>query len=124
MDPEIAKEMLLDHYRNPRNYGKIENATSEVTDNNPVCGDTVHISLQIKDGIIEDAKFVGQGCSISQASASILTEYIIGKSVQEIENLQDKKLIEMIGFPLGPNREKCALLSLNAVKKALSSRNE
>lgn len=122
MDPEIAREILLDHYRNPRNYGKLDNATSEVTDNNPVCGDTLHISLLVKEGIIEDAKFVGQGCSISQASASILTEYIIGKSTREIEGLQDGKLIEMIGFPLGPNREKCALLSLNAVKKALASK--
>lgn len=121
MDPEIAKEMLLDHYRNPRNYGKIENPSSEITDNNPVCGDTVHISVQVKDGMIADIKFVGQGCSISQASASILTEYVKGKKVSEALSITESSFIELIGFPLGPNREKCALLSLNALRKALNS---
>ncbi len=119
MDPEVAKEVLLDHYRNPRNYGKVDNPTSEITDNNPVCGDTVHISVSIEGGKISDIRFVGQGCSISQASASMLTEYAMGKAVREIESLTDASFLEMIGFPLGPNREKCALLSLNALKKAV-----
>ncbi len=119
LDPEEAKEILLDHYRNPRNYGRVDNATSAITENNPVCGDTVHITVKVESGVIRETKFVGQGCSISQASASILTEYAVNKRVDEMLNLSDTEYVEMIGFPLGPNREKCALLSLNALKKAL-----
>lgn len=120
MDPEAAKEMLLDHYRNPRNYGRVENTDSEITENNPVCGDTIHMSASVKNGKIEEIKFVGQGCSISQASASIFTEYAAGKTVEEVLSLSEKEFLDMIGFPLGPNREKCALLSFNAARKILS----
>lgn len=118
-DSEIAREILLDHYRNPRNYGRLEDATGEITENNPVCGDTVHISVQVENDVITGVRFVGQGCSISQASASILTEYASGKTVKEILELPEQDYIELIGIPLGPNREKCALLALNALKKTL-----
>lgn len=119
MDPEVAKEILLDHYKNPRNYGKVPEPSGSITENNPVCGDTVHISFTIESGRLKEVRFIGQGCSVSQAAASILTEYATGRAVEEVMSLNDGDFLAMIGFPLGPNREKCALLSLNALKKAI-----
>lgn len=119
MDESVQAEVILDHYKSPRNYGAIEKPTHEVTDNNPLCGDTVHFSFIVKEGVVEDVKFVGQGCSISQASASMMTELIKGKKVADVMKITQQEVIEMIGLNLGPNRERCALLSLNAIQKSL-----
>lgn len=119
MNDESSAEFILDHYKNPRNHGVIQNPSSSITEMNPLCGDTVHFTVIIEDGKIKDIKFIGQGCSISQASASILSEFTINKNVSEVRNMNDKDLLDLIGLSLGPNREKCALLSLNALKKIL-----
>jgi nitrogen fixation NifU-like protein len=79
MSEDIYRELILDHYRNPRNKGKIENANVSIQDSNPLCGDEIQIQLKIDDGIIKDIKFDGRGCAISQASASMLTEMVIDK---------------------------------------------
>ncbi len=120
MTSDIAYEVMMDHYRNPHNYGSIENATQKITEYNPLCGDTVHLEMLIKDGRVDDIKFIGRGCSISQASASILTETVKGKEVGSLKELTDEKYLVSLGVTLGPAREKCALLSLNALKKAIS----
>jgi nitrogen fixation NifU-like protein len=111
---------MMDHYRNPHNYGTIENATNRITEYNPICGDTVHLEMIINEGRIEDIKFVGRGCSISQASASILTETVKGKSISSLNDLTDQKYLMDLGVSLGPARERCALLSLNALRKAIA----
>ncbi len=120
MSEDIAYEVMMDHYRNPHNYGTIENATNRITEYNPLCGDTVHLEMIINEGRIEDIKFVGRGCSISQASASILTETVKGKSISSLTELTDQKYLMELGVSLGPARERCALLSLNALRKAVA----
>ncbi len=122
MNDEVYTEILLDHYRSPRNYGSIESPSAQITEHNPLCGDTVHFSLKIQDGKIVDIKFVGQGCSISQGAASILTELVKAKSVAEAQAITEADFLKILGIRLGPNREKCALLSLNALKKAIQTK--
>ncbi|QRF74826.1 scaffold protein [Thermoplasmatales archaeon] len=118
-DSEMQIQVILDHYKEPRNYGEIKNETVSITEANPVCGDTLHFSLLIEGGILADIKFMGQGCSISQSSASMLTESVKGKQVSWIKKLKPEFVLEMIGIELGPAREKCALLSYNTLMKAL-----
>ena len=116
-EEEIKAEIILDHYRNPRNYGKLKNATSAITEYNPICGDTVHMQILFEGNTVRDAKFIGRGCSISQASASMITEMIKGKTVDEVMAMKKDDFLSVVGFNLGPAREKCALLSFNAVEK-------
>jgi nitrogen fixation NifU-like protein len=116
-EEDIKAEIILDHYRNPRNYGKLENATSSVTEYNPICGDTIHMQILFEGETVREAKFIGRGCSISQAAASMITEMIKGKSVDYVLFMKKDDFLSTIGFNLGPAREKCALLSFNAVEK-------
>lgn len=118
-EDNIQAEIVLEHYREPHNYGTLDNPTVSLTENNPVCGDTVNFSLQVRAGVIEEAKFVGKGCSISQASASMLTDRIRGRTVEEVKAMTEKDVLDMIGLNLGPSREKCALLSYNTVQKCI-----
>lgn len=116
-EEELKAEIILDHYRNPRNYGKLENATASLTEYNPICGDTVHMQILFDGDTISEARFIGRGCSISQAAASMITEMIRGKSAAEVLSMKKDDFLSVIGFNLGPAREKCALLSFNAVEK-------
>lgn len=116
---DLFAENILDHYRNPQHYGQLEDATITLEDSNPLCGDKILIMLRINDGIIEDAKFTGEGCAISQASASMLLGEIIGKPSAELKVLPNEYIYDLLGVPLSPARVKCALLSLSALKKAL-----
>lgn len=120
MSEDLAYEVLMDHYRNPHNYGSVKDFTNGITEYNPICGDTVHIELRISEGKIDEIKFVGRGCSISQASASILTEMVKGMPVSEASAITDQDYLLRLGVSLGPAREKCALLALNALRKSLS----
>ena len=116
MDEELYKENILDHYKNPRNYGEIENPDISYFDTNPLCGDELQMQIKIKDGKAEDVKFKGKGCSISQASASMLTEMIKGQDMEEIKKIGKKEILDAVGLQLGPSRIKCALLSLKVLK--------
>ncbi len=120
-EEEISAEIILDHYRNPHNYGKLEGSNASMTEYNPICGDTVHFQLRIAGTVIEDAKFVGRGCSVSQASASMLTDMLKGKPVEYLESLTESGFLDVLGIKVGPAREKCALLSLTAAKKAVKA---
>jgi len=113
---DLYRDNIIDHYQNPRNYGTLEHPDISYEDSNPVCGDELRIDLQVKDGKVVDARFSGHGCSISQASASMLTEEIIGKSLEEVKQIDKQYLLDMLGIPLGPVRLKCALLSLKVLK--------
>src|ERR671925_513232 len=117
MSDDIYREIILDHYRNPRNKGKLENADVTVHDSNPLCGDEIDIHLKVDGGIIKDVKFEGKGCAISQASASMLTELVMGKDLNVVKDLKKEDVLENIGLTnLGPARIKCALLSLKVLK--------
>lgn len=115
----LYHDLILDHYRNPRNQGGLKQATHTATTNNPTCGDRLGMQLFIKNDIILDVKFSGSGCALSQASASLLTEAIKGKSVKEAFALEPKNVLELLGVTLSPTRLKCGLLSLETLKKAL-----
>jgi nitrogen fixation NifU-like protein len=113
---DLYRDNIIDHYQNPRNYGTLEHPDISYEDSNPVCGDEIRMDLKIQDGRVLDARFQGHGCSISQASASMLTEEIIGKSLEEVKQIDKQYLLDMLGIPLGPVRLKCALLSLKVLK--------
>ncbi len=113
---DLYRELILDHYQHPHNHGAIEDAEISYEDTNPLCGDKIHIDIKLRDGIVEDIKFTGKGCAISQASASMLTDEIKGKSLEEIKRLDKQAVLDLIGIPLGPTRVKCALLPLKVVK--------
>lgn len=114
--PSSELEHILDHYRNPRNYGEIADADIRVKDSNPLCGDVVEMHIKVRDGVIEDIKFRGKGCAISQASASMLTERVMGKRLEDVKEIDRQQIIDMLGIELSPVRLKCALLSLKVLK--------
>lgn len=117
MSDDIYREIILDHYRNPRNKGKLPDADVSIHDSNPLCGDEIDIHLKVDGDKIKDVKFEGRGCAISQASASMLTEMVIGKPLTSIKDLSKEDILETIGLTsLGPARIKCALLSLKVLK--------
>lgn len=123
MDEEIYKENILDHYKNPRNKCKINNCIS-CKENNSSCGDEVEIFLKIKNNKCECARFLGEGCAISQASISMLTEKLEGMSVDEIKKLTKQDILDMLGIKIGFGRMKCALLSLKVAIKAVDQYKE
>ena len=118
---QLYREVILDHYKNPRGHGVIEDADASADGQNPLCGDEVSIFVTFEeDGdTIEDVKFSGRGCAISQAATSMLTELVSGRSAQEVATLPKDELLEEIGIPLTPIRLKCALLGLGVLKVAL-----
>ncbi|MEM5811983.1 MAG: SUF system NifU family Fe-S cluster assembly protein [Candidatus Aenigmatarchaeota archaeon] len=119
---EIYQTIILEHYRNPKNYGTIENPTVKYRDSNPLCGDTIEIYLKINDGKIYDIKFSGKGCAISQAGASMLTEKMKNKSLEEAKKFSKEDMIKLFGnINFGPIRIKCALLAYKVFKMALYS---
>ena len=119
---DIYREIILDYYRNPRNYGKIQNPDVAQKDSNPLCGDELEMHLNIKDNKVADVKFTGKGCAISQASASMLTELIMGKDFDYVKKLSKEDILDNLGLhDLGPARIKCALLSLKVLKSGLYS---
>ncbi len=113
---DLYRQHILDHYQNPRNYGEIEDPDVSHEEYNPLCGDRLILELKYDDDRVVEAKFHGEGCAISQASASMLTEFIQGKSIEEVKALTKDDILNMLGIPIGPVRMKCALLSLQAVK--------
>jgi nitrogen fixation protein NifU and related proteins len=119
---DIYREIILDYYRNPRNYGKLTNPDIAQKDSNPLCGDELEMHINIKESKIVDVKFTGKGCAISQASASMLTELIMGKNFEEVKKLTKEDILDNLGLhDLGPARIKCALLSLKVLKSGLYS---
>ncbi len=123
-EEEINTEILLDHYRNPHNYGQLENPSSKILEYNPVCGDTIQMTVKIEESRISDVKFVGRGCSVSQGTASMLTDHVKGKTVEEAKGITQEDVLAMLGLSLGPSREKCALLSLNTLHKCIKDYEE
>jgi nitrogen fixation NifU-like protein len=113
---EMFRENILEHYRHPRNQGTLEHPDITYEDANPLCGDRIRMDLNVKDGKIEAVRFSGHGCSISQAAASMLSERIEGRPIEEVRKLTRDDMIEMLGIELGPVRLKCALLALKTLK--------
>ncbi|GAB4170060.1 MAG: SUF system NifU family Fe-S cluster assembly protein [Calditrichia bacterium] len=139
---DLYQDMILDHYKNPRNFGKIENGTCELNHENPSCGDSITIYLKVEDGIVKDVKFSGRGCAISMASASMMTEMVMGQPIgkvlefsnqimavlrgeldeSEIEDLGE--LEALVGVKQFPMRVKCATLAWHTLNDALDQQKE
>ena len=114
---DMYREVILDHYKNPRNKGTLDPHDFTYEDENPLCGDKLRIDVRLDDQQrIKEVAFSGRGCAISQASASMLTEAILGKTVDEVKQLGKDDILDMLGIELGPVRLKCALLSLKVLK--------
>lgn len=114
---DMYRQNILDHYRNPRNYGEIDDPDIHYGDSNPSCGDDIEMYVALnKDGVVEDVKFSGQGCAISQASASMLTDKVMGMSLDEVKSLDRDDIKEMLGIELSPMRVKCAVLGLKVLE--------
>ncbi|NOJ28544.1 MAG: SUF system NifU family Fe-S cluster assembly protein [Nitrososphaeraceae archaeon] len=120
MSDDIYREIILDHYRNPRNKGKIENPDVSIHDSNPLCGDEIDMFLKVDNDNVKDIKFDGKGCAICLASASMLTEMVINKPLTKAKEISKEDILENIGLTnLGPTRIKCALLSLKVLKMGM-----
>ncbi len=113
---DLYRDYILDHYKNPRNFGELPDATNRYSDNNPLCGDELTIALKVAGDRVEDVKFTGKGCAISQASASMLTEQVKGKTLDEIKAIDREAVLENLGITISPARIKCAMLSLKTLK--------
>lgn len=120
MDRQAQLEFLLDHYENPRNRGKLENPDAQMSWGNPGCGDVITLYLKIDaERRITDIAFAGEGCTISQASASILTEKLKGKTLSDADALNPDDLMELLGREVVMTRPRCATLALDTLKLAL-----
>jgi nitrogen fixation protein NifU and related proteins len=118
---QMYREQILDHYKNPRSHGALEDADARAEGMNPLCGDEVTISVLFADDgdTIRDVAFEGRGCAISQAASSMLMEMVKGRSASEVAAMPKDELLEEIGIPLTPIRLKCAILGLGVLKVAL-----
>jgi nitrogen fixation NifU-like protein len=117
---QLYREVILDHYKSPRNHGLLEPADAVAEGQNPLCGDEVTVSVRFGAGdVIEDVGFEGRGCAISQAATSMLTDLVKGRTATEVAAMAKDELLEEIGIPLTPVRLKCAILGLGVLKVAL-----
>jgi nitrogen fixation NifU-like protein len=115
-DEQFYREYILDHYKNPRNFGRIDAPDITHEEYNPLCGDVVGMDFRVRDGLIEDVMFHGRGCAISQASASLMTERLKGMTLDEARQLSKEDVLDELGIDISPARLKCALLSLKVLK--------
>lgn len=116
---DLYAEEILDHYKHPRHFGHLEDPTLTFHDSNPFCGDEITLELKIEDEKVVDAAFSGHGCAISRASASMMTDEIIGKRLDELKGWSKDEILDLLGIEVGPVRMKCALLPLKAMKAAV-----
>ncbi len=119
MSTDIYKEAILDHFRHPRNYGDLPDANARAREANVLCGDVIEMQLKLSGDRIDDLRFRGQGCAVSIASTSMLTELVKGKEVSEIKKLGKKDIIRLLRSDPGPTRIECALLGLKVLKMAV-----
>ena len=117
---DLYREQILEHYKNPHNFGEIPDADITQEGDNPLCGDVVTLYLKLDNGTLSQLKFRGRGCAISQASASILTDLVAGKPIDEAKAFPTKELLEELGIQISPARMKCATLAVNTLRVALN----
>ncbi len=114
---DLYREIIIDHYKNPAYKGRLDPHDIFFEDDNPLCGDHIAVTLRVdKAGRVSESAFDGKGCAISQASADMLMESIVGKSLDEVKTLTKQDVLDLLGIELGPVRLKCALLSLKVLK--------
>ncbi len=119
----LYKQIILDHYKNPQNQGILTQPTHSAVLFNPFCGDQISVSILVKNNTITEVKHQTTGCAIATAAASIISEFIKGKTIKQLQSLTDQDIIDQLGIDVSPTRRKCALLFWNAIKKALKFKN-
>jgi nitrogen fixation NifU-like protein len=121
---DLYRDEILEHYRAPHNFGTLDEPDATYEGNNPLCGDRITMMLTVDaEGKVSDVAFSGRGCAISQASASLLTDEIRGRSVEEVEIMKNQDILDLLGIEISPARLKCALLSLDTLQHALQGRD-
>ncbi|MBI4895434.1 MAG: SUF system NifU family Fe-S cluster assembly protein [Candidatus Aenigmarchaeota archaeon] len=118
-EEDIYKENILDHYKHPHNTGSLKEYSFKHKELNPLCGDTIEMFVLFENEKVKHVSFIGHGCAISQASASMLTDYIKNKDLEEVKNIKRDVILEMLGIKIGVVRMKCALLSLRTLSKGV-----
>jgi nitrogen fixation NifU-like protein len=116
---QLYREVILDHYKNPRGHGLLDSPDGVAEGQNPLCGDEVTVSVRFDGDVIAGVGFEGRGCAISQAATSMLTELVVGRNADEVARMPKEELLEEIGIPLSPVRLKCAILGFGTLKVAL-----
>ena len=116
----LYRDFILDHYKNPRNFGELDPHDLDFHDHNPLCGDELGVHIVVEDGKISDLRFHGQGCAISQAAASIASEELIGMPVADAAELDADWMLEHMGIDISATRRKCALLNLKVLRGAVT----
>ena len=119
MSDALYREQILEHWRNPRNFGELANATHKAFENNQLCGDEIGIALHVKGGIVQDVRFHGAGCAISMAATSLLTEVLHGKNVDDIKKIKKEDVFDLLGVVPSASRVECALLGWSVLQKVL-----
>jgi nitrogen fixation protein NifU and related proteins len=112
----MYREHILEHYKSPQNYGALDDPQITYREDNPLCGDDIEIQIALDGDKVSDIRFRGQGCAISQASASLLTEEVKGKTLDQLKAMDKDKVLELLAIPISPVRLKCALLSLSVIQ--------
>ena len=121
---DLYRDYILDHYKHPRNFGELEPHDLEAQEHNPLCGDELGVQIRVKDGRIDELRFHGHGCAISQAAASIASEELTGMALDEVATLDAEWMIDLLGIPVSATRRKCALLNLKVVRGAVTGEND
>ena len=120
---DLYRDEILEHYREPHNFGTLDTPTASHEGHNPLCGDRITIMLTVDEaGVVSDVAFSGRGCAISQASASMLTDEVKGRPLAEVEAMKNQDILDLLGLEISPARLKCALLSLETMHRALEGR--
>ncbi|MBS3066345.1 iron-sulfur cluster assembly scaffold protein [Candidatus Pacearchaeota archaeon] len=123
MSLSMYKEQILELYKNPNNFGELNNFTHEYHEFNQICGDEIIVQLIIENEKVKDIKFNGAGCAISVASASLITDYVKNKDIKEISKLNIEDIKKLLGIEISPGRVKCATLALETIKRAINKEN-
>lgn len=115
---DILREDILDLWKNPLNYGNLKNPNKKIKVLNPFCGDEINLEIKEERGVIKEIAFTGQGCAISRAFTSLLTEKVKGEKIEDVKNMTKDDVLKLLDINISPSRIKCALLPLEAIKKA------